>query len=155
MNARLRQSNHIHITFNRDNGLGWLATLRLAGFTRTKAIIKHATFMEELSFRGIQIFRRRISGKRTPPESDDTSTQVLNREHDAITEAIIGNSDALAMNDKTASLDLLFRNAFGCQKFLERIARFRTIADAECLLRRTRKTAITQISARLRAQRTL
>ncbi|MNL89386.1 hypothetical protein D3C87_2196720 [compost metagenome] len=53
MNARLRQRDNIHIALNRNDRLGWLAALRLAGFTCTKAIIKHAALMKELGFRRI------------------------------------------------------------------------------------------------------
>ncbi len=55
------------------------------------------------------------------------------------------------MHDETTRLDLLARHAFACQKLLQCVARFRRIADAECLLRGARKSAIPQIGARLGA----
>lgn len=93
MNTRLRQRDNIHIAFDRDNRLGWLSTLRLAGFTCTKTVVNHPAFMKELCFRRVQVFRRRVGGKRTPTESDDASTQILDREHDTVAETIIGNSN--------------------------------------------------------------
>ncbi len=111
--------------------------------------------MKEFGFRRVQIFGRSIGRERTPAESNNTPAQILDREHDAIAKAVVGNGNALAMHDKATRLDLLARHAFASQKLLQGIARFRRIANAERLLRRGRKSAIPQIGARLGADATL
>ncbi len=122
MDTGLRKRDDVHIAFDGNDRLGRFAALRLAGLARPQAVIKHAPLMKELCFGRIEIFRRRIRRKSPPAKSDDPPTQILDREHHAITETIVGNRYSLAMHHKAAGFDLLAGNALACQKLLQRIA---------------------------------
>src|SRR5690606_22735780 len=110
---------------------------------------------EEFGLVGIEIFRQRIRRHGAATEGYDLFPDRQDGEHDAITEPVIGHRDVRPVYDKSASLDGFLRNTLAGEKFLERIAAVRRVAEAESLDGAPGQPAIAQIGARLRSDRRL
>ena len=86
VNVVLRQRDNVHIAFNNKQSLRF--SVMLLSFIKA---IQLSTFMENIGFRGVQVFRRIVTEYATT-KTNHPSSFIANREHHPITETIVGSA---------------------------------------------------------------
>ena len=120
----------------------------MGGPPRLVEIVENTALVKERRFGGVQIFGLRILGECAAAEGNDASTRILDREHDAVAEAVIGDGDILARNHEARFRHLFDGDVLDGEKRAQCRAVIGSIAKAEFLLNRRRELAIGKIAAR-------
>ena len=81
----LGQRDDIHVAFCDDERCS-LAS----GFSGGAVVVKTAAFVKELGFRRVQVFRVVTWVHRATTEGNCSATSVADREHDAVSEGVVG-----------------------------------------------------------------
>ena len=84
-----------------------------------------------------------------PAKGNDTTPQILDRKHDAITETIKRHRLVIAIDHQSAGFDLLLGGILRCQVFLQRVAALGRITQTIGMLRRSAQAPLSQISTGL------
>ncbi|MND40156.1 hypothetical protein D3C80_308900 [compost metagenome] len=150
--ARLIKRDHVHIAFDGNQRAALLpVTCRLRSPSCTREIVEHLPLVKEFGIRRVHVFRHRIRSHGTAAEGNNLLARRQDREHDAITEIVVGDRNIRSVAHETTSLDLLLRHALPRKIFFKGIAAFGRIAKTERLDRPTGQSAITKIGPRLGA----
>ena len=144
--ARRHHRDDVDIAFDRDDGR---ALMR--GLPRGRDVVERRALVEERRLVRVQVFRRRILVERAPAERDDAPAQVGDRKHHAVAEAIVRHRNVFAVHQQPGLDHVLGGNALRAERFLQREALGRRVADAEAQLRLRLDAAVGQIAARLGA----
>ncbi len=107
--------------------------------------------MEKLGLRGIEVFGFRARFHRTAAEGDDPARTVVDREHHAVLEPVIGHGDVVAVDqqprlDHLRNIDALGRERLAQTEFVRRRE-----AELEGALRGGVDAAIGEVAPRARA----
>ena len=113
--ARLGHRDDVDIALDRDHPA--LVAGRLAGAMVVK---EQRALVEELGLRRIQVFRLGARVERPAAERDDPAAAIVNREHHAVLETVVGHGDALAMDEQTGLDHLLRFDALGRERVAQR-----------------------------------
>ncbi len=97
INVILRQRDHVHIAFDHQQALRF--SVILLGFIQA---IQLATFMENVGFRRVKVFRQGIA-QHAATKTNYPATLIANREHHPFAEAVIVTS--LVIGDQHARID--------------------------------------------------
>ncbi|MNL10770.1 hypothetical protein D3C87_1315800 [compost metagenome] len=96
--ALLGQGNDVHVTLD-DDDLVEVAV----GFARFVQAVEFLAFMENRSFRGVQVFRL-VVAQYPAAEGDDAPATVADRKHHAVAEAVVAFT-AFGVFDQQAGID--------------------------------------------------
>ena len=96
------RGDHVHVAFGDED-----AVLVVGGLARAVHVEQHVALVEERGLRGVQIFGGLRGIERASPEGDDAAFQVLDREHDAVAEAVVGDGNVITCDQHTRCDHLL------------------------------------------------
>ena len=105
--------------------------------------------MEDRRLGRVEIFRPRLARERPPAESDQPSARILDREHDAVAETVIGRADLSGSISRPHSIRSPTGAPAVTSSSFSAVAAFRRIADAEADAILARQPAGFEISARI------
>src|SRR5437867_1714562 len=94
-------------------------------------VVERAAFVEERRLRRVEIFRRRILFERPAPEGDERITQIRDRKHHTLAEAIIRKWNVLTGDEQSRLYHGLGCHTELAQMLLEREALIRRVAQAK------------------------
>ncbi|VFS59985.1 Uncharacterised protein [Kluyvera cryocrescens] len=97
INTVLRQCDDIHIPFDNQQAR-WFSVV-LLGFIKA---IQLATFMENIGFRGVQVFRRIVT-EYAATKTNYPASFVANRKHHAIAKTVVRSS--LVIGDQHSGIE--------------------------------------------------
>src|SRR5262249_40043377 len=87
----------------------------MSGFARALVIVEDGALVKERGLGGIQIFGLRLLGDCAATKGDDPALQIANRKNNAVAKTVIGDRNALAMNQKPAFDHRLERHALASE----------------------------------------
>ena len=161
--AGRRHRDHIDIALDGDHRPGLMR--RLAGVVQ---IVERRALVKQRRFRRIQIlsnrafvrtpvFRRamRVLLQRPPAEGDHRAAAIMDRKHQPMAEAVIGDGDVLAVDEQPRLDHRLHADALGGERVAQAVAVRRGVADAKMRLSRRRNLPPGEIVARIPALRAL
>ena len=121
----------------------------VCGLSRSMKVEDNRSLMEKRRLRRIQILWLHVGIQHSTTKCDNSPSLIVDRNDDAISEAIIGYGDVFAGDQQTGFDHVLHGNAERAKVFFKRKALGWCITDSELNLRRGLHATIDEITSRL------